>query len=113
MKSRVIVRTYTSTSVHVLHMTVFDVYFHSSAQLLEPFRLNHEIQLISGGPGGAGILSSSAGVPDLDGAPGASTPSIIPANIIVGPTTELEDPPGLYEKVQSLVHGGIAGLTCR
>ena len=63
----------------------------SSAQLLEPFRLSHDIQL---GLGGAGILSSSAGMPDLERAPG-----IIPGNLAVGPTTELEDPPGLYEKV--------------
>lgn len=70
----------------------------SSGQLLEPFRLNHDIQLI---PGGAGILSTSTGV-DLDRAPGAPTTGMIPANLVVGPTTELEDPPGLYEKVLQL-----------
>lgn len=74
----------------------FSPIYYSSAQLLEPFRLNHDIQLISGG---AGILSSSAGVPDLDRAPGAPATGIVPGNLAVGPTTELEDPPGLYEKV--------------
>ncbi len=60
--------------------------------------MSHEIQLISDG---AGILSSSAGVPDLDRAPGApATTGIVPGNLAVGPTTELEDPPGLYEKVR-------------
>ena len=69
----------------------------SSAQLLEPFRLNHDIQLV---PGGAGILSSGVGVPDLPMGPGAaSTTPTISGNLAVGPTTELEDPPGLYEKV--------------
>ncbi len=57
--------------------------------------MNHDIQLI---PGGAGILSTSTGV-DLDRAPGAPTTGMIPANLVVGATTELEDPPGLYEKV--------------
>ena len=60
--------------------------------------MNHDIQLISGG--GGGILSSSAGVGDLDRAPGAPTAAtVIPANMHVGATTELEDPPGLFEKV--------------
>lgn len=74
----------------------------SSAQLLEPFRLNHDIQLISSG---GGILSGSAGVPDLDRAPGAPATGMIPANLVVGPTTELEDPPGLYEKVCGVIPG--------
>lgn len=60
--------------------------------------MSHDIQL---GLGGAGILSSSAGMPDLERAPG-----IIPANMAVGPTTELEDPPGLYEKVWLVGCGG-------
>lgn len=72
----------------------------SSAQLLEPFRLNHDIQLISGG---AGILSGSAGVADLDRAPGAPATGIVPGTLAVGPTTELEDPPGLYEKVGEML----------
>ena len=68
----------------------------SSAQLLEPFRLNHDIQLVSGG---SGILSGSAGIGDLDRAPGAPTSGMMQTNLVMGPTTELEDPPGLYEKV--------------
>ncbi|XP_064398380.1 CCR4-NOT transcription complex subunit 1-like [Halichondria panicea] len=62
----------------------------SSAQLLEPFRMNHEIQLQMG---------------DLERAPGG------PANVIghssaavtPGATSDLEDPPGLYEKVEYLL----------
>ena len=78
------------------------IFILSSAQLLEPFRLNHDIQLISSG---GGILSGSAGVPDLDRAPGAPATGMIPANLVVGPTTELEDPPGLYEKVRDYNYG--------
>lgn len=79
----------------MLYETSF-VCFLSSAQLLEPFRLNHDIQLISGG---AGILTSSSSVGDLDRAPGAPTTGIMPSTLVVGATTEQEDPPGLYEKV--------------
>lgn len=80
------------------------VLVHSSAQLLEPFRLSHDIQLVSGG---AGILSGSAGVADLDRAPGAPATGIVPGTLAVGPTTELEDPPGLYEKVRALSRTGL------
>ena len=57
----------------------------SSAQLLEPFKLEH------------GIGSGAATIPELERTPGA-TPSIM-AQGGLGPNTELEDPPGLYEKV--------------
>lgn len=77
-----------------MYITLNNIY--SSAQLLEPFRLSHDIQLISGG---TGILSSGTGVGDLDRAPGAPTTGMIQTNLVMGPTTELEDPPGLYEKV--------------
>ena len=65
--------------------------------MLEPFRVGHEIQVISGG---TGIISSGVGVGDLDRAPGAPTAGMMP----VGPTNDLEDPPGLYEKVSAESH---------
>ncbi len=63
---------------------------------MEPFRISHDIQLISGG---TNILSGSGSVGDLDRAPGAPTTGMIQTNLVMGPTTEMEDPPGLYEKV--------------
>ena len=79
-------RKYAHTHTHTHTHT------HSSAQLLEPFKLEHGI----GSVGGA--LSSSAGaIPDLERAPGGATSMM--AQGVLGPNTELEDPPGLYEKV--------------
>ena len=63
----------------------------SSAQLLEPFKLEHGI----GSVGGA--LSGSATIPDLERTPGGAASMM--AQGVLGPNTELEDPPGLYEKV--------------
>ena len=74
---------------------------HSSAQLLEPFRHNHDIQLISGG---TGIMSGSTAVGDLDRAPGAPTTGMMQSNLSVATTTDIEDPPGLYEKVEQQYH---------
>ena len=68
----------------------------SSAQLLEPFKLEHGI----GAVGGA--ISGSGAMPELERVPGAA-PSIM-AQGVLGATTELEDPPGLYEKVSLTVH---------
>lgn len=48
-------------------------------------------------------MSGSAGVGDLDRAPGAPTTGMLQSNLAVGATTDLEDPPGLYEKVHELV----------
>ena len=45
----------------------------------------------------SGALSGSSAMPELERAPGA-TPSIMTQGVL-GPNTELEDPPGLYEKV--------------
>lgn len=44
-------------------------------------------------------MSAGAGVGDLDRAPGAPTAGMMQSNLTVGATTDLEDPPGLYEKV--------------
>ena len=60
--------------------------------------MNHEIQLMAGGsmtPGG------SSGLGDLDRAPGAPTNVIGHSSTVItpAPTSDLEDPPGLYEKV--------------
>ena len=63
----------------------------SSAQLLEPFKLEHGI----GAVGRA--MSGSGAMPELERVQGA-TPSIMTQGVL-GATTELEDPPGLYEKV--------------
>ena len=82
--------------IHALFLIIY-VFCCSSAQLLEPFRLNHDIQLLSGG----NILSGGSGIGDLDRAPGAPTP-MMHSNVVIGPNTELEDPPGLYEKVGRL-----------
>ena len=75
------------------------VWTYSSAQLLEPFRHSHDIQLISGG---TGIMSGGVGVGDLDRAPGAPTAGMMQSNLSVGTTIDLEDPPGLYEKVATI-----------
>ena len=53
------------------------------------------------GGGGAGGVASSGGAAggaggDLDRAPGGPSSMV---HGVMGPTTELEDPPGLYEKV--------------
>ena len=50
------------------------------------------------GSGGTG-LTVSGPMAELDRAPGAPT-SMTTHGLMMGPTTELEDPPGLYEKVQ-------------
>ena len=74
----------------------------SSAQLLEPFRISHDIQLMSSGSGiivgqsgsgfgGAGLETAFGG--------GASLPHQ-GVTTATGHTSELEDPPGLYEKVR-------------
>ena len=66
----------------------------SSAQLLEPFRVNHDIQLLTGStmiPGVGGV----GGIGELDRAPGAPTPMMH----MMGASADLEDPPGLFEKV--------------
>ncbi len=55
--------------------------------------MGHDIQLISGGT--SIMTSAGVGVGDLDRAPGAPTVGMMP----VGPTSDVEDPPGLYEKV--------------
>ena len=68
----------------------------SSAQLLEPFKLEHGIGAVGGAIPGSGAM------PELERVPGAA-PSIM-AQGVLGATTELEDPPGLYEKVSLIVH---------
>ena len=75
----------------------------SSAQLLEPFRINHDIQLMSSGgsgivvgPGGSGFGGS--GLETAFGG-GASLPHQ-GVTTATPHTSELEDPPGLYEKVR-------------
>lgn len=69
----------------------------SSAQLLEPFRINHDIQLMSSG--GIIVGQGGSGFGGLDSAFGAS--SVPHPNVAAtGHTSELEDPPGLYEKVR-------------
>ena len=70
---------------------------YSSAQLLETFRYNNDIQLISGG---TGVMSDSTAVGDLDRAPGAPTTGMMQYNLSVATTTDREDPPRLYEKVE-------------
>ena len=72
---------------HHLYVTALTQCF-SSAQLLEPFRMNHEIQL--------------QGMGDLERAPGgpASLMSHTSATVTQTATSDLEDPPGLYEKVR-------------
>ena len=74
----------------------------SSAQLLEPFRINHDIQLMSSGgggiivgPGGSGF--GGAGLETAFGGGGSMPHQGVTA--ATGHTSELEDPPGLYEKV--------------
>ena len=52
-----------------------------------------------GGGGSGGVISSSSGpMSELDRAPGAPTTTSMHQGLVMGPTTELEDPPGLYEK---------------
>ena len=59
---------------------------------------------ISGGggsTGSSGVISGSSGpMSELDRAPGAPTTTSMHQGLVMGPTTELEDPPGLYEKVR-------------
>ena len=69
----------------------------SSAQLLEPFRHSHIIQLISGG---TKIISGSTAVGDFDRAPGATIAGMMQSDLSVATTTDIEYPPGLYEKVE-------------
>ena len=64
---------------------------YSSAQLLEPFKLEHGIGSV------VGAMPGSASIPELERAPGA-TPTLMTQGVLSA-TTELEDPPGLYEKV--------------
>lgn len=81
----------------------------SSAQLLEPFRMSHDIQLQmaagAGTPLTPGSTSSSGLGGDLDRAPGgtANIMSHTTATVTQTATSDLEDPPGLYEKVEYLL----------
>ena len=72
----------------------------SSAQLLEPFYINHDIQLMSSGggiivgPGGSGL--GGVGLETAFGGGGSIPHQGVAAE--TGHTSELEDPPGLYER---------------
>lgn len=64
--------------------------------------MNHDIQLLTGStmiPGVGGV----GGIGELDRAPGAPTPMMH----IMGASADLEDPPGLFEKVCVCVVEGV------
>lgn len=82
-------------------------FLHSSAQLLEPFRIHHDIQLLSG----SAMMPGGGGIGELDRAPGAPT-SMMHQNLVLRSTTELEDPPGLYEKVGRWARGKFLICSC-
>ena len=93
---------YTLSRAHT-HANLHPLPPYSSAQLLEPFRINHDIQLMSSGGGGiiVGPGGSGFGGTGLETAFGGGTslphPGVTTATVH---TSELEDPPGLYEKVR-------------
>ena len=69
---------------------------HSSVRLLEPFRHSHNIQLISGC---TGIMSRNRAVGDVDRAPEIPANGM-KSNLSLATTGHIEDPPGLYKKVE-------------
>ena len=70
---------------------------HSCAQLLKQFQHSHHIPLISGD---ARTMSGNTAVCDLDQALGTPTAGMMQSSISVAATTDIRDPPGLYEKVK-------------
>ena len=69
---------------------------HSSVRLLEPFQHSHNIQLISGC---TGIMSRNRAVGDVDRAPEIPANGM-KSNLSLATTSHIEDPPGLYKKVE-------------